>query len=389
MKINTLNMQNLNSLSGKNEIHFDKEPFNGSGLFAITGSTGAGKSTIFDAVCLALYGRTPRLKNPDEIMSRHSAECYSELTFSVNGKKYRSRWEQRRSRGKADGKLQASKMTVSDLSGLEALIIEEKKSNVPLKIAEITGLDYDQFTRSILLAQGNFASFLSANINDRAELLEKMTGSEIYTKLSISAFGRSKSEDEKLDRLKEKLGDTDLLDTVKRQQYSTDLDDFLIKRKKIRNEIDILTESQKWIEQDVILNHRIDGSRFELEESQKKELEYNPWKKELETKEKIALAFPLFESLRFMTNDLHRKRKNLQKLEKEKSHIGLNIDYQNKKLKKKPLSVLWLILAIVTLITAYSNYENDRLVMACLGLVITVACVVPYIREIKNRNDEK
>lgn len=337
MKINTLTMLNLNSLSGKNEIHFDKEPFNGSGLFAITGPTGAGKSTIFDAICLALYGRTPRLKNPDEIMSRHSSECFSELTFSVNGKKYRSRWEQRRSRGKSDGKLQGSKMSVSDLTSHDALIIEDKKSNVPLKIAEITGLDYDQFSRSILLAQGNFASFLSANINDRAELLEKMTGSEIYTKLSMAAFARSKDEDEKLDRLKEKLGNTELLDSIEREEYSSKLNEFLTKRNTIRNEIIFLTESQKWIEQDVILKHRKDGSQYELEESQKKELECKPWKKDLEKKEKIASAFSLFESVQFVKENLIRKQKSLQKLEIEQIQITTNIDQQKKVFKEKNL----------------------------------------------------
>lgn len=339
MKIDILSILNLNSLSGKNEIHFDKEPFNSSGLFAITGPTGAGKSTIFDAICLALYGRTPRLKNPDEIMSRHSAECYSELTFSVNGKRYRSRWEQRRSRGKTEGKLQGSKMSLSDLSGNEAAILEDKKSNVPQKIAEITGLDYDQFTRSILLAQGNFASFLSANINDRAELLEKMTGSEVYSKLSISAFNRSKIEDDKLDRLKEKLGDTEILDGVKRLEYSTDLEDSLKKREFIRNEINALTESHKWIEQDVILKHKIDGARYEVEECQKIEQEYEPWKKELERKEKIVTAFPVYDSFQYVANELFRKREHLRELEKEKSLIELNIIERNKIYKENILKV--------------------------------------------------
>jgi len=317
MKIEILSLENLNSLSGKTEICFNKKPFNGSGLFAITGPTGSGKSTIFDAICLALYGRTPRLKNPDEIMSRHSSECFSELTFSVGGKRYRSRWEQRRSRGKIDGKMQSAKMSLTDLNGEQSRLLEEKKSIVPLKVAEISGLDYDQFTRSILLAQGNFASFLIANINERADLLEKMTGSEIYSKLSIEAFNRSKIEDDKLNRLREKLGDTELLNTELREQFSDELRDFLKKRTDIREKVLHLTESQKWLEQDVILKLRIERARYELEEAVKSERDIEPLKNDFEKKQKIASAFSIYESLQFVTDEKNRKQSDLQRLEEE------------------------------------------------------------------------
>jgi exonuclease SbcC len=317
MKIDILSIENLNSLSGKSEIFFNREPFNGSGLFAITGPTGAGKSTIFDAICLALYGRTPRLKNPDEIMSRHSAECYSELTFTVSGRKYRSRWEQRKSRGKIDGKLQNSKMFIIDLNGDEEKIIEDKKINVPSVIASITGLDYDQFTRSILLAQGNFASFLTANVNERADLLEKMTGSEIYTRLSIEAFNRSKKEDEKLERLKEKLGDTDLISTELLTEFHAELSVSYNKRDEIRNDISRLTKVQKWLEQGIILNHRFDSLKYNLAELIQKEKESEPLKIEWNRLQKIVENLPVHETSEKLKDEINRKN------EEEKNLLSL------------------------------------------------------------------
>jgi len=328
MKIEILSIQNLNSLSGKSELYFNKEPFNGAGLFAITGPTGAGKSTIFDAICLALYGRTPRLKNPDEIMSRHSAECYSELTFSVNNKRYRTRWEQRRSRGKADGKLQSSKMFVIDINNIEERILEDKKSAVPQMISEITGLDYDQFTRSILLAQGNFASFLRADINSRADLLEKMTGSEIYSKLSIEAFNRSKAEDEKLERQKEKIGDTELLNIEKLHEYNEEKKKKHERREKIRKEIQLTSENQKWLEQEVILKYKLDGATYDLQDTKEKKKEADSLNIELEKINKIIEYLPVYENYEILTRDLSKKAKDEKSLENDISHIQKKVSEQ-------------------------------------------------------------
>ncbi|MBI9096874.1 MAG: AAA family ATPase [Spirochaetaceae bacterium] len=336
MKIETLSILNLNSLQGRSDIHFNKKPFNGSGLFAITGPTGAGKSTIFDAICLALYGRTPRLKNPDEIMSRHCGECFSELTFSIDGNTYRSRWEQRRSRGKSDGKLQNSKMFITRINGDKEEIIEEKKSNVPLIVTEIAGLDYEQFTRSILLAQGNFASFLIAGVNERADLLEKMTGSEIYTRISIEAFNRSKIEDEKLDRLKEKLGDTEILNVSLRNEYTVALDTLHNKREEIRNKITTYSESQKWLEQDVILKNRVDGAKYELERVQKIENEVEPLKAEYEKKLRIVNNLPVYKSYISLRKEISRKKNELIDSENQENSLNITleklyVDLENKK----------------------------------------------------------
>ncbi|MGB1243409.1 MAG: AAA family ATPase, partial [Chitinophagales bacterium] len=113
MKIHSVTFANINSIkrSLKNPIviRFDQTPIVDAGLFAITGPTGAGKTTILDAITVALYGRVPRYgsDNPTELMTRHTGECFSEVEFEIKGIQYRSKWSLRRARGKAKGRLQS------------------------------------------------------------------------------------------------------------------------------------------------------------------------------------------------------------------------------------------------------------------------------------------
>ncbi len=186
MKILSLRFQNLNSLKGEWKVDFTQPPFSEYGLFAITGPTGAGKSTILDAICVALYQQTPRLDNisatNNELMTRGTAECLSEVEFEVKGKAYRAFWSMKRARGKADGKLQPATVELAEVASGKVLANQVKKKNQLLEA--ITGLDFGRFTKSILLSQGQFAAFLNAKESERAELLEELTGTEIYSLIS-------------------------------------------------------------------------------------------------------------------------------------------------------------------------------------------------------------
>lgn len=196
MKILSLQFSNLNSLKGSWKIDFRQSPFAENGLFAITGPTGAGKTTILDAICLALYHQTPRLgaitSSNNEIMTRGTAECSAEVEFDVKGKAYRAHWSMRRARGKADGNLQPADVELaevrsnkvsSDSVSKDKVLASQIKQKSEL-IEQITGLDFARFTRSMMLSQGQFAAFLNANEADRAELLEELTGTEIYGQIS-------------------------------------------------------------------------------------------------------------------------------------------------------------------------------------------------------------
>jgi len=225
MKIISLRFKNINSLKGEWKIDFSKEPFASNGLFAITGSTGAGKTTLLDAICLALYHQTPRLNEPspaEKVMTRHTSECLAEVEFSVKGKHYRAFWEVRRARNKSDGKLQGAKVELAILGAQTAesgtkecangdVILADKVRDKLDCIAEITGLDFGRFTKSMLLAQGGFSAFLNAAAGERAELLEELTGTEVYGKISAQVFDRFREKKSELTLLQAKTESFDLL----------------------------------------------------------------------------------------------------------------------------------------------------------------------------------
>lgn len=203
MKIIKIRFKNLNSLAGEWEIDLSQPAY--SGLFSITGPTGAGKSTIMDAICLGLYGKTPRLSkvtiSTNEIMSRRTSECFAEVVFETMHGKYRCHWSQRRARDRADGALQAPRHEISD--DISGIIIEEKIKTVAKEIEKITGMDFDRFTRSMLLAQGGFAVFLQSSPDDRGPILEQITGTGIYTDISKAVHelkGKRKAELDLLER---------------------------------------------------------------------------------------------------------------------------------------------------------------------------------------------
>ncbi|MBV7315182.1 AAA family ATPase [Shewanella sp. NIFS-20-20] len=213
MKILRLRFSNINSLKGHWDIDFTQSPFDGTGLFAITGPTGAGKTTILDAICLALYHQTPRLglisKTSNELMTRGTAESHAEVEFDVKGVGYRAFWSQRRSRNQIDGKLQDAMVEFARLDNGEILASQIKRKSELME--SITGLDFGRFTKSMMLSQGQFAAFLNASANDRAELLEELTGTEIYGKISEQVHVEYSDSKQTLARLQDKADAVSLL----------------------------------------------------------------------------------------------------------------------------------------------------------------------------------
>lgn len=223
MKIIAIRLKNLTSIEGSVEIDFTVEPLHAAGIFAISGPTGAGKSTLLDALCLALYDKAPRFASSVEninlsdvgdnqinqsdvrnLLRRGMSDGYAEVDFQgVDGHRYRSRWSVRRTRNKATGSLQPQALEVKDLdTGKE---FQGTKKELLAQLVELIGLTYEQFTRTVLLAQNDFATFLKSKGAAKAELLEKLTGTGIYSRISQEVFARNKATQEEVAMIQNKL----------------------------------------------------------------------------------------------------------------------------------------------------------------------------------------
>lgn len=249
MKILKLHFKNLNSLVGEWEIDFTNPEYSEQGIFAITGPTGAGKSTILDAICLALFGRTPRLdkinSSQNEIMSRQSGECFASLEFKTAHGHYRTWWSQSRARKKADGKLQNAQHVIEDYTNNK--ILEDKLSKTLQVVTDVTGMDFEHFTRAMLLAQGSFAKFLQSSADERSPILENITGTEIYTQISKLVHERKNSEENILNTLNAQLSGIRILDHQDIILLQTELAQLETKTTELLGQKGIIEKQQLWL----------------------------------------------------------------------------------------------------------------------------------------------
>ena len=222
MKILAIRLKNLTSIEGMVEVDFTAEPLHSAGIFAISGPTGAGKSTLLDALCLALYDKSPRFATSVEsvnladvgdnqinqsdvrnLLRRGTSDGYAEVDFlGIDGRRYRSRWSVRRTRNKISGSLQPQTLEVKELDTEKELLIQ---------LVELVGLTYEQFTRTVLLAQNDFATFLKSKGAAKAELLEKLTGTGVYSRISQEVYARNKAAQEEVTLIQNRMNVIELM----------------------------------------------------------------------------------------------------------------------------------------------------------------------------------
>lgn len=229
MKILAIRLKNLTSIEGTVEVDFTAEPLHSAGIFAISGPTGAGKSTLLDALCLALYDKAPRFATSVEsvnladvgdnqinqsdvrnLLRRGTSDGYAEVDFlGIDGRRYRSRWSVRRTRNKISGSLQPQTMEVKELDTEKEF--QGTKKELLIQLVELVGLTYEQFTRTVLLAQNDFATFLKSKGAAKAELLEKLTGTGVYSRISQEVYARNKAAQEEVTLIQNRMNVIELM----------------------------------------------------------------------------------------------------------------------------------------------------------------------------------
>ncbi|MCG3714253.1 hypothetical protein L5F64_01570 [Aliarcobacter butzleri] len=314
MKILKIKSLNINSLKGEFEVDFEKF-LKDESLFAITGPTGAGKSTILDVITCALYGRTARLSNPNELMSRHTGECLCEVEFEVKGKVYRSSWSQKRARKSPDGAFQPAKMEVSEIES--GKVLESYLSKVPKYIEELSGLDFDRFIQSMMLAQGSFDAFLKAKENERSSLLEKITGTQIYKQISqeIYQIYTRKNDEIKLDE--NLLGNIELLSNEIVNEKTLILNNSKTNKLELDTKGNELKKVINWLEN--VQKLEADNTKY-IEEFEQITLEKENKKEDfvkLDLANKALNVQPIYQEKNSLTQIINQDKEKLEKLQKE------------------------------------------------------------------------
>lgn len=284
MKILSIRIKNLASLSDEHFIDFESAPLAHAGLIAIVGKTGAGKSTILDAMCLALFNRVPRLKDSDgklkdvdgselltnsplTVLRRGTGHGFAELCFiAQDQKRYLARWEIKRARENPNGKLQSVQRHLKCLT--DGVVLADKAKAVDEKVKQITQLSFEQFTRAVLLAQSEVTAFLKARDSERGELLEYLTNSSIFAKIGELAFRKTADIAKQRKQLEEFLGHIEILSdeeiTAFTEQYQQAQENY----QKLEQQKNVLDKQQQWFERKAKLELEVQAKQQQFQNQQ-------------------------------------------------------------------------------------------------------------------------
>ena len=265
MKILSIRIKNLASLAGEHFIDFESQPLASAGLVAIVGKTGAGKSTILDAMCLALFNRVPRLKDsdgklidvdgselltnsPQTVLRRGTGHGFAEVSFVAQDQKiYLARWEIKRARENPNAKLQSVQRSLKCLT--DGNVVADKTKAVEIQILRITQLSFEQFTRAVLLAQSEVTAFLKARDNERGELLEYLTNSSIFGKIGQLAYEKTKEIANQRKEIENVLGRIEILSDEDFTTINSQFKNFNVELQRLEDEKLKLQKQQQWFEQ--------------------------------------------------------------------------------------------------------------------------------------------
>ena len=369
MKILSIKIKNLASLEGISEIDFTKEPLVSAGIFTITGATGAGKSTILDALCLALFAQTPRhtqakesgieiadgLKNKlsigdiKGILRKGTADGFAEVTFiGIDGNKYTAIWKVKRAFNKIEGSLQAD--TLELINTVTSIKFGGKKTDTLKEIERLVGLNFTQFTRSVLLAQGDFTAFLKAEKKEKSSLLEKLTGTDIYSEISVKIREKYNEKKIELNELIKQMGGIQLLAPEDIEQYNTKITEINAEINRLKTDEQTLITAISWHTTFVEIENSIDAANSQLQNIKERKLHAADRIKKIDTINEVQEIRSKVESKENCIKTLEKNNRELNKINAEIETLEIQL-----KIKEEELLV-----ANKNLKQCETNYENAK-----------------------------
>ncbi|NUF21655.1 AAA family ATPase [Acinetobacter oleivorans] len=324
MKILSIRIKNLASLSDEHFIDFESAPLAHAGLIAIVGKTGAGKSTILDAMCLALFNRVPRLKDSDgklkdvdgselltnsplTVLRRGTGHGFAELCFiAQDQKRYLARWEIKRARENPNGKLQSVQRHLKCLT--DGVVLADKAKAVDEKVKQITQLSFEQFTRAVLLAQSEVTAFLKARDSERGELLEYLTNSSIFAKIGELAFRKTADIAKQRKQLEEFLGHIEILSDEEITAFTKQYQQAEQNHQQLEQQKNVLDKQQQWFERKAKLEQEVQAKQQQFQTQQNHHQQLAPEREQLQRLE-------VFSEIRQQVFQQSQNLQTLQQLE--------------------------------------------------------------------------
>ena len=337
MQILKLSFENINSLKGAWTIDFQAPDFR-SGIFAIVGPTGSGKTTILDAICLALYGHTPRIgsitQNANEVMNRDCDSCRSSLEFQTLSGRYRATWSQKKQ--KNFDKTGKYGQVVSTMEKFEdgcwiPITDGSKVTSKKQEVQKIIGLSFDQFKRSVMLSQGDFAAFLKSKPNERAQTLEQITGTQIYSLLSTKVYDLAEEQKKLFEDKQREVELSPVLDDAVVLTKQEQLKGITEEAKVLETQISKIEKESRWISETAELRNQFLRVKAELERLKENRNEFFRKENVVRLAEHAQNILPIF-------NTLIDKQSLREDSIKEKSAAENELVNATKSLKEKELN---------------------------------------------------
>lgn len=303
MQILKLSFENINSLKGAWTIDFQAPDFR-SGIFAIVGPTGSGKTTILDAICLALYGHTPRIgsitQNANEVMNRDCDSCRSSLEFQTLSGRYRATWSQKKQ--KNFDKTGKYGQVVSTMEKFEdgcwiPITDGSKVTSKKQEVQKIIGLSFDQFKRSVMLSQGGFAAFLKSKPNEKAQTLEQITGTQIYSLLSTKVYDLAEEQKKLFEDKQREVELSPVLDDAVVLTKQEQLKGITEEAKVLETQISKIEKESRWISETAELRNQFLRVKAELERLKENRNEFFRKENVVRLAEHAQNILPIFNTL--------------------------------------------------------------------------------------------